>query len=130
MQKNPKFNAFFCVVAAVFGIVWLEAGASSAAPSLRVRSQTRIEARATRSHGSLVIQGQIKDDLDAPLGGQPVVIALREEGSNGKGIALGEPEAPGAPCEHGNPPSFSPSGEGASALLRSDSDSGRFCVRF
>lgn len=49
---------------------------SLAAPTLRVRAQTAIDAHATRSHGALVISGQLRDDLAVPIAHASVTLKL------------------------------------------------------
>lgn len=94
---------------------------ASAAPTLRVKAQTRIDAHASRSHGSLVLQGQVKDDLAAPIAQAAVTISLK----SADGVDVRLPDA-----AHGTVSCASPrvTGDGSSLQVVSD-EAGRFCVR-
>lgn len=92
-----------------------------AAPTLRVKAQTRIDAHVVRSRGTLLLQGQVKDDLSAPIARVGVTISLKT--ADGHAVAM--PDA-----SHGSTSCASPQLEGDGSSLRVVSDeAGRFCLR-
>ncbi len=94
---------------------------ANAAPSLRVKAQTRIDAHVTRSHGDLLLQGQVKDDLASPIATTNITISLK----SADGSATHLPQGDHAPTS-----CASRSLESDGTTLRSTTDeAGRFCVR-
>jgi len=118
---------------------------TSGAPDARaqsrvhVRGAAKIDARAARSGGALVLSGTLKDDLGQVLGGETVfVLVARTRGAGAdpptpEEAVRFEGEQQPAGCEDpptGNAARAAPTiRDGAELAVKVD-DAGRFCVRF
>jgi hypothetical protein len=100
--------------ACVFFLVPPLATDAQAAVRLRVRGETRLEARAYRHLQATVVEGRVYDDAGAPLAGREVHLSLGEGGDPGGAIGC----AAGAHVRT----------QGTTLVVSSD-EGGRFCVR-
>ncbi|WP_394842426.1 carboxypeptidase-like regulatory domain-containing protein [Pendulispora brunnea] len=120
---------FACVCALVFLSSTGLARHAYAQLRVHVRGAAKIDARAARQNGALVLSGTLKDDLGQALAGETVSVSLarvRGAGDRRTEEALGlEGEQRPTGCE--DPPTRPP--ENTAGALKVD-DAGRFCARF
>lgn len=112
-----------CALAATMSV---SVGAYAEPLKLRVRGGARLEARATRGGGELVLSGTLRDDAGAPLPSQPVVISVTAEARDqAEAVAAALRSAHGC-AEGGAAVVASPDGQRLRVTTR---DNGTFCVR-
>lgn len=98
------------------------------APRVQVRGSARLDVRAARAAGRLVLSGAVTDDIGRPLGGARVALTLTHAKGDGALVSLatgGDGASPAACSDGASPPVL----ERADTLVLPSDDGGRFCVR-
>jgi hypothetical protein len=95
--------------------------AAAGPPHIRVKGTARIDARAARASGKLVLSGTVVDDSARPLGGARVTVAVATETA-----PVNLSQASAEPCWDG---AARPVLEQADRLSLPTDDAARFCVR-
>jgi hypothetical protein len=111
-----------------FGLASAPVGADSSAARVRVRGTSRIEPRAGRWEGKLVLSGVLVDDAARPLTGEKIGVSLAADGDRSHPLSLAAGSAVSA-CAGANAAEAQPTLVRSDLVVVSTDDGGRFCVR-
>jgi hypothetical protein len=95
---------------------------------VHVRGTSRLEPRAARSDGELVLSGVLVDDAARPLAGERVAVSIANLADRGQPLSLATGGAVSA-CDGANGAATQPTLARVDLVVLPTDDGGRFCVR-